>query len=266
MASVSPSDDTDLGGATIASVSEVDGVLKTKSQSVVSIVLAIHLFCISICIFSVLPTSDLGARLLTVFSPYLQFFHFDLNFMPYYLTRETLNSDTFELYGERDFIIEYLPQGADQSDANAWKRIGQQDLSGTPVRQRYLRYARSVAFYVEEDVAVSRFIRDVADYLVSERDVEPVLIRVVQHRPVPRQRYYASETRRPDPDAPEYYRTIYTARVIVNDSGRVDVMKDVPSAEAALLREGEEAAGDGASGNASEDNATEDRVPSTSNN
>lgn len=242
-----PSENADSGIANsepIAEPSRKDAQLGATSRSVISFLLVVHLFAVGICIQSVLPTSDLGARLLTIFTPYNQLMHFDLEWTPYYLTRETLNSDTLPLYEEREYLVEYLPSGAEPSDPAAWRSIVAEYPAGTAAKQRSLRYATAVAAFSEDDQVVSRFVRDIASHLVSDLDEQPRLIRVRQHRPVPRQRYYATLDDQPDPLSPTYYVTRYTAEVIVQEDGDVNVMKYVSAAEAASVSDSSDVDGD----------------------
>lgn len=216
-----------------------DGKLGRAAQSTISVVLVIHLFCIAICFLSVLPTSDLGARLLSVFSPYLQFMHFDLDYTPIYLTRETLNNDTLGTYGEREFTIEYLPADGDETDPEAWVRVDEVISSWPGSRQRFARYATTSAFFVDDEGIVSRFVREVAKYLILQEKIDVAKVRIRQHRPVPRERYYVDISREiPDADASIYFSTRYTALVVVDENGVVDVLKDADRSETALIREG----------------------------
>lgn len=234
--------DSKTSDESIDSESSADGSvpLKKSTQSIVSILVVIHLFCLSICFASVLPTSELGARLLTIFSPYLQFMHFDLDYTPIYMTRETLNEDTMPVFSEREYLIEYLPEGADETDPDAWIQIDDRFVVASS-SQRVARLAATAGFFSEEDAVVSRFVRDIARYLRSQQGIAAHKIRIRQHLPVPRERYFVNaRAELPDPNDEAFYRTSYTGLVVIGRDGGVDIMKDAPRSETANLRANEE--------------------------
>src|SRR5438477_9799429 len=61
-----------------------DGVAMLRS--IVSLILCIHLFCVTVVLASNFRRSPLQARLVSIFAPYTKLLHFDPEFTPYYYT------------------------------------------------------------------------------------------------------------------------------------------------------------------------------------
>jgi len=180
-------------------------------RSIVSLVLVIHLFSDAICFFSVFEPAPLPQRLLGVMAPYLQAFNHDLDYAPYYLTRDRLDPEFLAQFREREYRVEALPQGADNNDPNAWFQLGGDRAGWTESYRRLQRLAYiPVVGQREEDQA--EVIRNFAVFAEQQSGAKVTRIRIRQHVPVPRE--YLEVEPDIDPDAPEFFRNTYEAIVV----------------------------------------------------
>ncbi|HAN96892.1 MAG TPA: hypothetical protein DCQ98_05405 [Planctomycetaceae bacterium] len=185
--------------------------LGSTSRSVISLLLVIHLFAIAITFFSVLEPAPLQQRLLGILAPYLQLMNFDLDYAPYYLTRDRLHPDFTNEFREREYRVEALPRGADPNDATQWFKVGA-DWTGSSESYRRIQrlaYIPVVAEREERQAEVAGNLARLAERLSGQ----PVgRIRILQHIPVPREYYEVGAEI--DPNSAEWFRRSYEALVV----------------------------------------------------
>jgi hypothetical protein len=201
--------------------------LSPQVRSLISLLLFMHLFCVFFCLFSVYAPSRFQQRLLGVLSPYTQSMNIDLDYAPYYLTRDTLLDETFNTFQEREYRVEVLPHGADATDAASWIKLGENWWGTGPSYRRLQRLAfLPVGSTAEErQSAIALSLARLGEQQIGQ----PVArLRVRQHVPLPQ--VYIEENLPHDIDDEIWFKLAYQA-IIVGDS----VLPVVPEGEAAPL-------------------------------
>lgn len=185
--------------------------LGPTARSIISLILVIHLFSVAVCFFSVFEPAPLPQRLLGVLAPYLQAFNHDLDYAPYYLTRDRLDPEFLSQFREREYRIEALPVGADPNDAAAWFKVGG-DRAGWTESYRRLQRLAYIPVVGQREEHQAEVIRNFAVFAERESGKEINRIRIRQHLPVPREFYEVDPDT--DPEAPEFFRNSYEAIVV----------------------------------------------------
>ncbi len=183
-----------------------------STQTALTLFVVIHFFCIAVVMSSNYSPSPVQQRLTRLFAVYTQSLNFDLNYTPFHLTHAT-DQDV-------DHALQYsTAPGADEEQwrdvARGW-RVGER-------RKRYQRLAGVLSFFREDNVVSSRIGQAVASGLANHDEVAVTKVRCRKHFLLPWDRY--GESDRGDPDASEYFQTVYGANVLVSSGGVVDVVK-----------------------------------------
>ncbi len=187
-------------------------------QSLISLVLFLHLFCVFILLSANLFPSALQWKLQRLFAPYAQLLNFDLNRTPFHLTHAALE--------DTDCRIEVLPVGADAKDPAQWHVLPDRGLLGSPRYQRYQRLARLLAFFAlyEDDDRAALVARAVAVHFLQTEELRPAQVRCRRHMPISREAILQGTADQRNPDAESTFEEIYRANVII-DGDTVDVLK-----------------------------------------
>ena len=176
-------------------------------RSLASVVLFIHCFCLAVSLTANHAPSSLQERLLYVFRPYTQLLNFDVSFVRFDLTQETAD--------DADQRIEYLPEGRDAADAQAWTLL-QAGSRGSDRQHRYQRLAGLMSFFGarEDDATTAVFASSVATHLDRQRH-EPIdQIRVRRHLLQAQEQVQGTEVNQRDPNHASFFQDVYRAQVI----------------------------------------------------
>lgn len=206
--------------------------LSPTAKSIISLVLCIHLFCLGVCLFSVEQPSPLLQRLLGILGPYTQLLNFDLDFVPYYLTRTPLLPESKQTYAEREYRWEYLPKGKDGTVPENWIWLGQNERRWSESYRRIQRLA-FIPVSAGREEAHAVVAQGIARTIEKEAGLEVAKLRVRQHRPIP---YDEFEPSAPQTDGPENYVTFFEVTILRDRSGKLSTLTTVSAAEAAGTR------------------------------
>jgi hypothetical protein len=202
-------------------------------RSIVSLLIVIHFSCVFTVLFANFRRSRLQGDLVNVFRPYTEFFSFDPDFTPFYLTHGGENDD-------RVIVVELYPRG----DAP----VATQELLKTVVlpdrgtkwfgdRRRYFGLANVLAFYGESeqtDDLSAEVARAVGRRLMDENGAKAAVVRSVQRMSQPMDRAALLPGFPPnDPTDPRYDVVIYEADVFYDEDGQVQVNKRAGRGEVA---------------------------------
>lgn len=201
--------------------------LSPQVRSLISLLLFMHLFCVFFCLFSVYAPSRFQQRLLGVLSPYTQSMNIDLDYAPYYLTRDTLLDETFNQFQEREYRVEVLPQGADPMDSSSWIKLGGEWWGTGPSYRRLQRLAFLPVGSTAEE-RQSAIALNLARLGEQQTGQAIARLRIRQHVPLPQ--IYIEEDLPHDVNDEIWFKIAYQA-IIVGDS----VLPVVPEGEAAPL-------------------------------
>lgn len=204
-------------------------------QSVISLVLFIHLFCVAVVLSSNFRRSALQARLVSLFAPYTQLLDFDPDFTPYYFTLGRATDDdtwlAIDLYADPNLPVSDQPLVKSvrlHEGTSAW-------LGG---RRRAMQLAQMMATNadpeVENDDITSAIARPVGAWLIHQTNNGRAVVRCVRRMSQP----YDLATLNPgfpadNPSDPAYDSTLYEADVWIDEDGQAQVQKRVARAEAA---------------------------------
>ena len=194
------------------------GTIQPTGRPVLSLLLFIHLFFVTIALAGNHFPSALEGRLVGLFSPYLRTLNFDLNFTPYYLTLGTVD--------DQDHRIEVLPAGEDPANNAQWVRVSDTHWRGGERYHRYQRLAASMAFFGErqQDNLCALFARSVAENFLNQRHIEPRQVRCRRILPQDRSAVTGGTPEQRDPLSDAYFAEVYRANAIV-DGSTVSVVK-----------------------------------------
>lgn len=201
--------------------------LSPQFRSLITLLLLMHLFCVFFCLFSVYAPSRFQQRLLGVLSPYTQSMNIDLDYAPYYLTRDTLLDETFNQFQEREYRAEVLPQGADPTESSSWIKIGDEWWGTGPSYRRLQRLAFLPVGSTSEE-RQSAIALNLARLGEKQTGQTVARVRIRQHVPLPQ--VYIEEDLPYDVNDEIWFKLAYQA-IIVGDS----VLPVVPEGEAAPL-------------------------------
>ena len=185
--------------------------LSPNVRSVISLILFMHLFCVGVCLFSVYSPSRAQQRLLGVLGPYTQFGNFDLDFAPYYLTRDMLTEETFDEFQEREYRVEALLEGGDPTNDQDWVKLGNEWMGFGESYRRLQRLAYIPVAATREE-RQSAIALNLARFAKDQQEKEVIRIRIRQHVPIPQ--IYVEESVEFDLNDPIWFRTSYEARIV----------------------------------------------------
>lgn len=195
-------------------------------RTVLSLLLIVHLFCLFVVISSNMSRSPLQDRLVSRLSQYTRLLHLDPNYTTFHLTHA---ERVYDNHG----IEVVLVKGDRQTETVSLTGIGRR---GGNRRQRYqsLGYVMAFFTYREDDTTIAEFAKAVGASVLRQHDVDKVLVRLRHHRPSPLQIPLAQRENNPDdPNAPQYYQTIYEAEVWIDKTGLPQLLKKSSAAEVA---------------------------------
>ncbi len=211
---------------------------ENKSQqsavlSIVSLLIFIHLCCVFAVLFANFRRSRLQADLVGVFRPYTEYFKFDPDFTPFYLTHGGENDD-------RVIVVELYPRG-DEPVANqqAIKTVVLPDRGSAWLgdRRRYFGLANVLSFYGESDQfddLSAEIARAVGRRLMDENNAKAAVVRSVQRMSQPADAsVLLPGFPADDPTAPQYDVVGYEADVFYDEEGQVSVNKRAGRGEVA---------------------------------
>lgn len=187
-------------------------------QSVGSVLLFAHLFFVAVALAANQAPSNLQRRLLSVFRPYVRLLNFDVTFHRFFLTHATAL--------DAEHRIEYLPQGADPSDAAAWVPV-EAGVRGSDRLARYQRLADMFALLgAEDDGTIAAEIASSISTSIQRVDEQPVeQIRSRRHLLQSPDEVAGINTTRRDPFDPSYFQEVYRAQVLDLGGERLGVQK-----------------------------------------
>lgn len=205
-------------------------------RSIVSLALAIHLFCVSVVLASNFRRSPLESRLVSLFAAYTRSLDFDPDFTPYYDTLGRVSDDDtwfrIDLYKSADLPVDrqevalrlMLPEGGSRWLEN---------------RRRAIRLAKLLAERAEaesdadQDVA-SEIARAVGQYAMRQTGNQRAVIRVVRRMSQPYDLASLNPGFPPDkPMDPAYDMTVYEADAWIDEDNQVQVLRRASRAEVA---------------------------------
>jgi hypothetical protein len=204
-------------------------------QSVISLVLFIHLFCVAVVLSSNFQRSTLQARLVSLFAPYTQLLHFDPDFTPYYFTLGRASDDdtwlAIDLYADANLPVSEQPVAKSvrlHDGTSAW-------LGG---RRRAMQLAQMVATNadpeVDNDDITSAIARPVGAWFIRQTNNGRAVVRCVRRMSQPYDLATLNAGFPADnPTDPAYDMTLYEADVWIDEDGQAQVQKRVARAEAA---------------------------------
>jgi len=204
--------------------SAIDTVPNENVRTLISLVIVIHLFCVTVMLSSNFAPSGLQERLVAVLAPYAKTLHLDPNFVPYHLTT-----------GEaQDRFHQWIVESAD----GVVKRFPDRQWRGGFPRKRLETMAQIAAFYADNDMdeVSAELARGLAHHVMETDEQlsgEPgrLVVRCLQ--------YIGDD----DPSAIETsdvtgINVVYEADVWLDRQGRLNVLKRSPAAQAAPPTQG----------------------------
>ena len=199
----------------------------SPAQTLISIWLVIHLFCIAVALTSNVAPSVLQVRLWDVLAIYTRTLNFDLNFTPYELTHAGPD--------DVDHRIEVLPANADPAVSANWIVVGMDGFRAADGYKRFQRLAKVTAFLVDSDrdEAAAEVALHVAKYQLHHAGVVPAKIRIRKHWLQSRDVFRNGTPAQRDPDAESYFEVVYQANAIVFDDNTISIVKDEEASQVA---------------------------------
>ena len=192
-------------------------------RTVASLLLCIHLFCISLAVWANFSPSPLLYDVLDRLRAYTTLLNFNLNYTPYHLTHGTVE--------DVDDRIEVLPQGKDAAQAEQWIALPDVGWRGSDRYKRYQRLAEVMSYYAQDEERSARLASSVAEHFLSVANIQPAQIRSRKHLLLTMQDYAAAGE--PDPDGPQQWLTPYAANVVISGD-EVEVIAVSEQGEVAL--------------------------------
>jgi hypothetical protein len=193
-----------------------DTSLGAGTQSLLSLLIFCHLFCVLVALSGSLMPSALQSRLLRLFSPYTQLLNFDLNYTPMHLTQGTLE--------DVDHQLEVLPAGQDENDGSAWIALPEAGPRHGERYQRYERLAAAMALSADRDTA-GLLARSVAGNVWHQDGVKLQQVRCRKHLLQGMDAVSGGTPEQRDPASALYFREAYRVNVIVTSDGQVEVVR-----------------------------------------
>ncbi len=217
----------------MASQSSVKADQPSVARSIVSLLIFVHLTCVFAVLFANFRRSQLQADLVGVFRPYTQFFAFDPDFTPFYLTHGPENDD-------RVIVVDLYPRGDEPVATQTLAKTVVLPDRGSPWfgdRRRYFGLANVFAFYGEQEVyddMSAELARTIGKRLMDENQMQAAVVRSVQRMSQPIDPGTLLPGFPPDnPTAPQYDVLLYEADVFYDSEGSVSVNKRAGRGEVA---------------------------------
>jgi hypothetical protein len=187
--------------------------INSTTSSVVSLWLVLHILCV-VCVLSAsVNPSALQNRLATVFAPYSQTLHLhpgDVRF-------PIVSSDALS---DEHFLVLETQSGTTKV------RLPDQESTLGLERQRLTAICTGVAYFAERDELAGYYARAVGGKLLRELQQNRAVIRCVQKLSQPMDLAYLEPGFPPDnPDASEYFYTVYEAEVWIDEDGELNLQK-----------------------------------------
>jgi hypothetical protein len=203
-------------------------------RSIVSLLIVIHLCCVFTVLLANFRRSPLQNDLVSLFARYTQFFDFDPDFTPYYLTHAAPETDddcsiAIDLYPKADEPV----SGQEKLTTVVLPDHGTRWLGD---RRRYLALAKVLAYFASEDndALTAEIGRTVARRIMLEQGAERAVVRSYRRSSQPMdlaqlvQGFPAD-----DPTAPQYDFLQYEADVWIDEEGQVQITKRASQREVA---------------------------------
>ncbi len=187
-------------------------------QSLGSVLLFAHLFFLAVTLGANLAPSAVQSRLLTVFRPYVRLLNFDITFIRYHLTHAAVT--------DAEHRIEYLPEGANPQDAEAWVPLAT-GARGTDRLVRYQRLGDLLAMLgsAEDGTAAAEISSAVGTHLQRQGGIAIQQIRSRRHLLQSPEDVAGMDQARRDPNDGSYFQEIYRAQVLDLGGARLGVQK-----------------------------------------
>jgi hypothetical protein len=206
-----------------------------RPNSLLSLALSIHLFCVFVALSGSLFRSSLQERLLGVLAPYTQLFGLDPSPASFYLTHG--------MPGDSGHRVEILLEGQDARDDRSWVVLADDGVRGGDAYRRQQRLTSLIGSLAERLEAASRekradeeageaislLLRSVATHLHRHEGLRSQQIRCRRHAAQDIESLDGTEQER-DPFSANYFQEVYRAHTIIMDDGQVEVVR--PSTEA----------------------------------
>jgi len=181
------------------------------AQSIATILIVVHFFCILVALSGNVLRSSLQDTLIRqVLRPYLQFFNFDPDFAPFHLTRGTVE--------DADHRWEVLPVGQSPGDPNAWKPLPENALRWGESLKRWQRLGSlaSMQATLDNEEAAAEIARGAASYALYTLKIKPQQVRC--------RRLHDMQTW--DETSPEGLREFpYVANIVIDERGNVSAAR-----------------------------------------
>ncbi len=203
-------------------------------RDLISLLLFCHVFCVVIVLSANLTPSSLQRRLVVLVAPYTRLLNFDPNFTRFQLTHGIEEHD--------DHVLEVVQAGQGSPETLIARfPDGTRHFRGGLPFGRYRNLADMFAFhaYRELDDVTAELARAIGAHVIK-RMPEPsaVVVRCRWHRAQPLDLRESGELNPADPQAPEYWETIYEADVFLDDDGSPQLVKRASRREVAPSRQG----------------------------
>jgi len=207
----------------------------SATQSLISLALSIHLFCVGVVLASNFRRSPLQSRLVSIFAPYTQLLHFDPNFTSYYDTLgRPVDDDTW-------LVIDLYPladQPVAQQAIAKTVRFPEGGSNWLGDRRRAFQLAKLLAAYAdpdnENDDVTGEIARSVGGWTMRHSGNSRAVVRCVRRASQPYDLATLNPGFPPDrPTDPAYDSTVYEADVWIDEDKQVQVQKRASRAEVA---------------------------------
>ena len=202
---------------------------EAKSHPVVSLLLLLHCFCITVVLSANFSPSELQVQLVDRIGAYTKLMNFDPNFTPYHLTS-----------GQGDDGDHYLEVVDSNNPSRIVARLPGAGWPGSPAHHRLQILADVVAFHAtrEMDNITGALAQSIGrHYLATEQNQDRVIVRCQARLTQPRQLdEQPGEVFPEDPNDPSYLETVYEADVWRAEDGSIQVLKRSAQSEVAPTR------------------------------
>lgn len=198
--------------------------LNETARAIISLLLFIHCFCITVVLSANFIASPVQQRLISAFAPYVRSLNFDPQFTRFHLTHAEPEHD--------DQFIEVVLAESPETLVARFPKVG------WSLSDRYRRYhtlASALAFNAnrEFDSVSGEFARAIGAHVMQENDLKKVVVRCRWHRAQPLDPVGQGAQNPSDPNDEAYYDTVYEADVWIADDGSVQVLKKSSQREVA---------------------------------
>ncbi len=203
-------------------------------QSLVSLVLVLHLFCVAVVLASNFRRSLLQSELVRIFACYTRSLNFDPQFTPYYHTLGRAIDD------DAIIVLDLYAKGDEPAASQPLVKTVRLPAGGSnwlTSRKRYFQLAKLLALYAdpesENDDMTSEIARSVGSRIMRETGTSRAILRSIRResQPPPTVPLVAGYPENAPAD-PAYDRVVYEADVWLDEDGP-QVQKRASAAEVA---------------------------------